>query len=57
MRRLIARTNFEADFSWLLGHGHSADCGLELAGSRINLNRRHPLAGYTTPVFAWMVPV
>ena len=36
---------------WGVG-GNENNCGLELAGSRVNFNRRHPLAGFTTPVFA-----
>ena len=36
---------------WGVG-GNETNCGLELAGSRINFNWRDPLAGFTTPVFA-----
>ena len=35
---------------WGVG-GNENNCGLELARSRINFNRRDPLAGFTTPVF------
>ena len=34
------------------GATKTTNCGLELAGSRINFNRTDPLAGFTTPVFA-----
>ena len=36
---------------WGVG-GNENNCGLEVEGSRINFNRRDPLAGFKTPVFA-----
>ena len=36
---------------WGVG-GNENKCGFELAGSRTDFNRRHPLAGFTKPVFA-----